>query len=75
MESNPGPLNVYKFGLRLAIAHGFGFFMDLFIYFYFFCCGFLPELLSSPISAAHSGLIVSRFSTHSTLKYVEKVML
>jgi hypothetical protein len=43
--------------------------------FIFFCSGFLPELLSSPISAAHSGLIVSRFSTHSTLKYVEKVML
>ncbi len=28
-----GPLNVYKFGLRLEIAHGFGSFMDLFFFF------------------------------------------
>jgi hypothetical protein len=29
-----GPLNVYKFGLRLAIAHGFGSLMDLFFFFF-----------------------------------------
>jgi hypothetical protein len=27
-----------------------------------------PELLSSPISAAHCGMMVNLFSTHSTLK-------